>query len=99
MRYGLALPVVCLLLAPWGAGSQDVSQVSYQVQALQAEVRALDNRVRQIEVRQYDPRPREDARELDALRQQVARLEERVAQLEGRGPGPKAPPPKPAQEK
>lgn len=95
MRFGIGALAFCLVLAVAGGQSQDSSQLYYAVQSLQTEVRALQNRVQQMEVRQYDPRPREDSRDFDALRQQLNRLEERIGQLESRAPAPKAPPAKP----
>jgi TolA-binding protein len=99
MRFAVGVLLVLTALISAGGQSQDSSQLYYAVQSLQAEVRALQGRVQQMEVRQYDPRPREDSRDFDGLRQQVSRLEERIGQLEGRAPAPKAPPAKPEQPK
>jgi BMFP domain-containing protein YqiC len=93
MRFAIGVLLVVTALISAGGQSQDSSQLYYALQALQAEVRALQNRVQQMEARQYDPRPREDSRDFDGLRQQVSRLEERIGQLEGRALAPKAPPP------
>ncbi len=91
MRFAIGILAVCALLAPAGGQSQDSSQLYYALQSLQTEVRTLQSRVQQLEVRQYDPRPREDSRDFEALRQQLNRLEERIGQLEGRTLTPKPP--------
>ena len=91
MRFAIGVLAVCALLVPAGGQSQDSSQLYYALQSLQTEVRTLQSRVQQLEVRQYDPRPREDSRDFEALRQQLNRLEERIGQLEGRTLTPKPP--------
>jgi len=91
MRFAIGVLAVCALLAPAGGQSQDSSQLYYALQSLQTEVRTLQSRVQQLEVRQFDPRPREDSRDFEALRQQLNRMEERIAQFEGRAPAPKPP--------
>jgi BMFP domain-containing protein YqiC len=98
MRFAIGILAVCALLAPVGGQSQDSSQLYYALQSLQTEVRTLQSRVQQLEVRQCDPRPREDSRDFEALRQQMNRLEERIGQLEGRTLTPK-PPAKPESPK
>ena len=99
MRVVIGVLLVCGLLVPAGGQSQDNSQLYFALQSLQAEVRTLQNRVQQLEVWQRDPRPREDLRDFEALRQQLNRLEERIGQLEGRTLTPRLPvrpePPKP----
>ena len=95
MRFAIGVLLVLTALISAGGQSQDSSQLYYTVQSLQSEVRALQNRVQQMEVRQYDPRPREDSRDFDSLRQQVSRLEERMGQLESRAVAPKPSPAKP----
>ena len=92
MRFAIGVLAICALLAPAGGQSQDNSQLYYALQSLQTEVRTLQSRVQQLEVRQYDPRLREDSRDFEALRQQLSRMEERIGQLEGRTLTPKSPP-------
>jgi BMFP domain-containing protein YqiC len=91
MRFAIGVLAVCALLVSAGGQSQDSSQLYYALQSLQTEVRMLQSRVQQLEVRQHDPRPREDSRDFEALRQQLNRMEERIGQLEGRTLTPKPP--------
>ena len=91
MRSTIAALALFLLFVPVAGTTQDTSQLYYTVQTLQAEVRTLQNRVQQLEVRQYDPRPREEPRDFEALRQQLSRMEERIGQLESRTQAPKPP--------
>lgn len=83
MRLAAGAFFLCLLFLPAGGQNQDSSQLYYALQSLQSEVRALQSRVQQLEVRQTD------ARHSDDLRMQLRNLEERVSQLERRVPLPK----------
>ncbi|MBI4877836.1 MAG: hypothetical protein HY822_24655 [Acidobacteria bacterium] len=85
MRIAAGAFFLCLLFLPAGGQNQDNSQLYYSIQSLQSEVRTLQSRVQQLEVRQPDLRNSDD------LRLQLRSLEERIGQLERRAPPPNAP--------